>query len=53
MQPHLQRVEVESARRGNDDLAVDDAAGRQRSEKSVVELGEVAIEGTQVATLYI
>ena len=51
MQPHLQRVEVEAARRRDHDLAVDDAAVRQAGEQRVVQLGKVAIERPQVAAL--
>ena len=51
MQPHLQRVEVEAARRRDDDLAVEDTAGGQLRVEDVVQLGKVAIERPQVAAL--
>ncbi len=51
MQAQLQRVEIETVRRGDDDLAVDDAAVRQAQRQRVVQLGEVAIERPQVAAL--
>ena len=51
MQSHLQRVEVEPARRGDHDLAVDHAAVGQTGEQGVVQLGKVAVERPQVAAL--
>jgi hypothetical protein len=51
MQAELERVEVEAARSGNHDLAIDDAAGRQRGEQRLVQLGKIAIEWTQVPAL--
>ena len=51
MQPELQRVEVEAARRRDHDLAVEHAAGRQRVEKRGVQLGKVAIERLEIAAL--
>src|SRR6266849_790754 len=51
MQPHLEPTEVESVLRGHHELAVHGRADRQLLQEDVVELGEVAIEGSQVATL--
>ena len=51
MQAHLQRVEVEPVRAGDDDFAVDDAAGGEGGEQAGAELGEVAIERLQIAAL--
>ena len=52
MQSQLQGVEVEAARRGDDDLAVDDAVVREDSrQQRVVQLGKVPIERPQVAAL--
>ncbi len=51
MQPLLQGVEVEPVGADDDDLAVDDAAGRQPREQRLAQLGEVAIERAQVAAL--
>src|SRR5687768_16567372 len=51
MQAQLQRVEIETARAGNDDLAIDDAAGRQLRNQLVVQLRKVPIERLQVAAL--
>ena len=51
MQPKLKGVEIEPARRGDHDFAVNDAAVRQARQKYVVQLGEVAVERPQVATL--
>ena len=51
MQAQLQRVEVEPARRRDDDLAVEHAAVRQRVEQRRVQLGKVAIERLEVAAL--
>ena len=51
MQPHLQRIEVEPARRGDDDLAVEHAAVGQACEQRVVQLRKVAVERPQVAAL--
>src|SRR5690349_1068378 len=51
MQPHLQRIEVEPPRGGDDDLAVDDrAVGNARGER-LVQLGEVAVERPEIAAL--
>ncbi len=44
-------IEVEAVRAGDDDLAVDDAAGRERRQQQRVQLGEVAIERPQIAAL--
>ncbi len=51
MQPQLQQIEVEAVLGRDHDLAVDDAAGRQRSEQRVVQFGEVTIERFRVAAL--
>src|SRR5438477_439659 len=51
MQAQLQRVEIEAARGGDDDLAVEHAALRQPLEQRVVQLGKVAIERTRIAAL--
>ena len=51
MHAKLQRVEVEALRCRDDDLAVEDAAGRQQPLEGVVQLGEVAIERAQIAAL--
>src|SRR5690349_19444233 len=51
MQPHLQRIEIETLGRGDHDLAVHDAAVRELRQEYVVELGEVAIERTEIAAL--
>ena len=51
MQPQLQRVEVQAAIRGDHDLAVDDAAGRQPFEQCLVQLRKIAIERLQIAAL--
>ncbi len=50
MQPHLQRVEIEAMRRGDDDLAVEHTLG-QRRQQCVVQIRKVAIERPQVAAL--
>ena len=47
----LQRVEVEPARRHDDDLAVEHAALRQRVVQRLLELGEVAVQRLAVAAL--
>ena len=46
MQPHLQRIEVESAAGGDDDLAVEHAPRRELGQGGLLDLGEVAIERT-------
>src|SRR5262245_66618273 len=51
MEPHLQRVEVETAPGRDDNLAVDDAAVRELFNQSVMQFGKVAIEGTKIAAL--
>jgi len=51
MQPHLQAAEVEPVFRRHDDLAVHHGAARQLLEEDGVQLGEVAIEGPQLAAL--
>src|SRR5215831_11802267 len=51
MEPKLQPIEIEAARRRDDDLAIDHASVRQRGKKPAVQLGEVAVERLQVATL--
>ena len=44
MQPQLQRIEIESARRHDYDFAVDDAALREPLDQSFVKVGEIAVE---------
>ena len=51
MQPQLKRVEIETAGRGDHDLAVDHAAVRQAGEERRVQLGKVPVERPQVAAL--
>src|SRR5262249_53598555 len=51
MQAKLERVEIEPVRCRDHDLAVHHAPGRQPRKKSVVQLREVAIERSKVATL--
>ena len=50
MQPHLQGVEIEAVRRGDDDLAVEHTL-RQRRHQDVMQIWKVAIERPEVATL--
>src|SRR2546428_528892 len=45
VQPHLQRVEVETARGRDHDLAIDHTAFRQLFEQRVVQFREIAVEG--------
>ena len=51
MEPHLERVEIQAVGRRDDDLAVQHAALGQACQQRVVQLGKVAVEGTQVAAL--
>src|SRR5438876_30193 len=51
MKPQLQRVEIETARRRNDDFAVDNAAVGQRSRERVMQLRKIAIERPKIAAL--
>ena len=51
MQPHLQPPEIEPMLGRHHDLAIDDNAARQLVEKDGVQVGEIAVEGPQVATL--
>jgi hypothetical protein len=51
VQPHLQRVEIETCGRGDDDLPVHDAAVGQLGQEHVVQLGKVAIERAQITAL--
>src|SRR5688572_7454449 len=51
MEPHLQRVEVESVFSSNHDLAVDDAARWQPLDEGLMQFREVAIEGFQIPAL--
>src|SRR5262245_32432303 len=51
MQSKLQTIEVEPLRRRDDDLAVDDAAGRQPGQQGVVQLGKVTVQRPQTAAL--
>jgi hypothetical protein len=53
MKAKLERVEIEAARPGDDDLAVDDASGRELFEEYCVKIGEVPIERAEVAALNI
>ena len=51
MQPHLQRVEIQSGRRRDDDLTVDHTADRQLVQQQIVQLRKISIERPQVAAL--
>ena len=51
MQPHLQRIEVETVRSGDDNLTVHYTTVRQLAQKDVMKVGEIAIERTEVAAL--
>jgi hypothetical protein len=51
MEPQLKRVEIEAARRGDHELAVDDAAIGKQSRRGLVHLWEITIERAQVAAL--
>jgi hypothetical protein len=51
MQSQLEGIEIETARRGNDDLPINHAAIGQLFEKRVMHLRKVAIQRPQVATL--
>src|SRR4026209_1733425 len=51
MDPEEERLEVEPTLAGDDDLAVQDAALRDRRPERRFELREVSIEGLQVARL--
>src|SRR5678815_5687780 len=51
MKTQLQRIEVETVGRCDDDLAIDDALRRQPFDQRVVQLGEIAIERTEVPAL--
>src|SRR5687768_723959 len=51
VQTQLQGVEVEALWSCNDDLAVHDNAGRQRTQERIVEFRKVAIQRPQVAAL--
>ena len=51
MQALLQRVEVQAVGRRDHDLAVDDAAGRQRRDQPLAQLGKIAVERLEVAAL--
>src|SRR6185369_14928677 len=51
MQSQLQCIEIETVRRSDDDLAVDDAVfGKLRAQR-FVQIGKVTVEWTQVAAL--
>jgi hypothetical protein len=52
VQPQLERIEVEAVRRGDDDLAVDDAALGERFKQRIMQFWEIAVERPQVAALY-
>ena len=51
MQPKLERVEVKAIGSGDHDFAVDHTAPRQRIQQLRVQLGKIAIQGLQIATL--
>ena len=51
MQTHLQRVEVEPARGGDDDLAVHHAAIREVGKQRLVQFGKVTIERPEIPAL--
>ncbi len=51
MKPKLKRLEIEPVRRGDHDLPVDHAAGRQIGTQRLVQLRKVAIERPQVPAL--
>lgn len=51
MQAELQSVEVQFVILNDDDLSIEDAAGRQRSAYRVEQLGEVAVQWLFIAAL--
>src|SRR5262245_42125210 len=51
MQTHLQRVEIETAWCGDDDLAIDHAVVGKMQQQRLVQLGKIAIERTQISAL--
>src|SRR5262245_65228960 len=51
MKTELERVEVEPVWRRDHDLSVDHGARRQPLEERLVQLGEIAVEGAEVAAL--
>ena len=51
MESKLERVEVESLRSRDHDLAVDHTAGRQFVEEYLVKVRKISIERTQVPAL--
>ena len=51
MNPQKQRLEVESLRTDDDDLAVDDTALRKCCQQRIDELGKVAVHRLLVAAL--
>src|SRR5919198_150282 len=51
MQPELEKIEIEPARRGDDDLTVDDRTIGDVGEEGVVQLGKVSIERPEIAAL--
>ena len=51
MNPQLQGLEVETARAGDDDFAVEDASIRQLRAQRVEQFGKVSIQGFLVAAL--
>ena len=53
MNAKLQRVEVQPARPGDDDLTIEYAAWRKLLQQGCDNLWEVAIQGLSVATLYL
>src|SRR5207237_3280317 len=51
VQAQLQRVEIQAAWTGDNDLAVDNAVVRKPVDERVVELRKIAVERTRVAAL--
>ena len=51
VEAQLQRIEIQSLRTGDNDLAVDHAAGRKLSQKGLVQFGKIAVKRTQIAAL--
>ena len=51
MKPELERIEVETLRRGDDDLSIHHAVERKVGKKRLTKLRKVAIERPQVAAL--
>src|SRR5262245_27268583 len=51
MQPKLQQIEIQSVRRDDHDLAVDDRPDRELLEQRVMKLGKVPVERPEVPAL--